>query len=936
MAIALRTPPTDNTGLPHILEHTVLCGSKKFPVKDPFVELLKTSLATFLNAMTYSDKTVYPCASMVEKDFYNLAEVYCDAVFHPLIKEEHFKQEGHHFNFATPGDTSTDLLIKGIVYNEMKGAYSDLDGTIHRHCSTSICPDNAYGYDSGGDPDFIPDLTYEAFTEFHRTHYHPSNARILFYGCLPPTTHMEFLDRICLSDFDRIEVDSTIGTQARWSEPRAKTLPYPVDASTTDTAKSAVALTFLTNPIGDVQTTMAMKLLEAILLDNSSSPLRKALIDSKLGEELTSSGYDAYQRDTAFLVGLKGTEADRAEAIRDLVLSTCRSLCEGGLGQERVERSLHQFELASRSIPSHYPLHLMDEVYTSWLYDGDPCLNLRLSDQLDALKEQLKEDPRFLESVLLEQIVENPHHTLLTFVPDASLNETKQSSFEERMKEARKQFSDNELSRLAHEAVQLEDSQGQPNSPQALSTLPRLSRGDIPGEAPDFDTEERKAGGHPLLYSNVFANGLSYVNLSYDLSGIEEELLPYLPLFTDAVQKMGTQAEDYVRMAEREEACCGGIGVSVGCGGLVQDPKATQLSLGFNFKALDGMLNEACGVLRDRFLHCSFTDRERLTDIILQGRMAWQSRIIRGGSGFARLYAARSLSGNSALSNQLSGIPQLRLFEQLAAEVKESPDRIIELLNRVQKALQASSGMVTSYVGAESNLACLNEALLPVQPASAGLDGFGTFDSRPECVDQAAEGLYTASDVAFAAQAWQTVGLSHPDASALLLLGSQLSFSYLWEEIRVKGGAYGGHGGYDPLNGVFSLSSYRDPNVAPTLTVFQGTADYILSRMDLSGAGVEQAIIGTLKSLDRPIRPGEACGAAAGRWLRGNDKAFRRVFRKRLLSLTGDDIKRVAVEQIQAALPSAPSCVIGSKAALEEANQLPIPTPLHLEPMTAG
>ncbi|MBN2711756.1 MAG: insulinase family protein, partial [Planctomycetes bacterium] len=325
---AFRTPPPDDTGLPHILEHTVLCGSKRYPVKDPFVELLKTSLATFLNAMTYPDKTVYPCASMNEKDFFNLAGVYCDAVFHPLITEKHFKQEGHHYEFAEPGNTGSPLIIKGIVYNEMKGAYSDLDGIIDRNLTRSICPDNAYGKDSGGDPEIIPELTYEQFTNFHARYYHPSNALLFVHGNIPTEKHMKFLDDEYLSKFDAISIDTSIDEQPRWSEPVRATIPYPVGPEDTAEKKTAITVNFLTNDLTDPIKSLSMGILDYYLLGNAASPLRKALIDSKLGEELTDSGYANYQRDTFFTVGLKGTESEKEDEIVEIVFSVCSELAD--------------------------------------------------------------------------------------------------------------------------------------------------------------------------------------------------------------------------------------------------------------------------------------------------------------------------------------------------------------------------------------------------------------------------------------------------------------------------------------------------------------------------------------------------------------------------------------------------------------------------------
>jgi len=929
LAIAFRTPPPDDTGLPHILEHTVLCGSRKYPVKDPFVELLKRSLATFLNAMTYPDKTVYPCASMVEKDFFNIADVYCDAVFHPLIKEEHFKQEGHHLAFAEPGNLDSPLIIKGVVYNEMKGAYSDLDGLIERKLTQSICPDNAYGRDSGGDPEAIPTLTYEAFRRFHERYYHPSNALIFIYGNIPTERHLDFLDSGYLRGFERARIDTTIEAQPRWREPHFETVPYPIGPHEDPARKAAVVITYLTNDVTEAIRSLAMTLLDYYLLGNAASPLRKALIDSKLGEELTDSGYANFQRDTFFTVGLKGTEARHAREILELVRETCQREIQRGLDAKKVEAAFHRLELASREIPGQYPLHLMDRVYRSWLYDADPLHNLRLNQQLAELRRRIETEGGFLERQLSELLLENPHCSVLTFVPDPKYMARKEADFRKRMEALKASMSRQQLQRIDEEARKLEALLGAPNPPEALATLPRLRLRDVPQEPPDIDPSVETVAGRPLLYTDVFSNGLNYLQLAVDLRGIEEDLIDYLPLYTEALRKMGAGDLDYAAMAELEAAHTGGVGAGLSVTGRVEDPFHVQPFLMLSSKAIDPKLDRMLEILTERFLRCDLSDLDRLRDVILQGRVARRSQIVPNGWHFALLHAGRHLSKNGRLAERLWGASQVHLFDELAREFDARREQIVEKLSRIRDFLLSRGRITASFVGPQDGFRRVKEYMEEMLGSLRGDDPPPEpSDHRPRYGTR--EALATPADVAFVAKTFPTVGADHPHAPALLMLSVHLSYGYLWEELRVKRGAYGARASFSPLNGVFSLASYRDPFIRETLETFEGAWEYVLERMDLSEEGLEQAIIGTLKTLDRPIRPGEAVGTALARYLRGETREFRLAFRSRLMALKADEVLRAVTEVLEPLSKRACICVLSSREKLEEVNRSLEPS-AHLE-----
>ncbi len=919
-AVAFRTPPPNDTGLPHILEHTVLCGSRKYPVKDPFVELLKTSLATFLNAMTYPDKTVYPCASMNEKDFFNLADVYCDAVFHPLITEAHFKQEGHHFDFATPGDTESPLVIKGIVYNEMKGAYSDLDGTIDRKTKLSICPDNAYGHDSGGDPDQIPSLTYDQFVNFHKTYYHPSNSLIFIYGNIPTEQHLAFLDRIYLSDFSRISIDTTIEAQPRWNGPKQETIPYPIGSEEDPEGKAAVVLTYLTCDITDAIRSLSMFLLSDYLLGNAASPLRKALIDSKLGEDLVQSGYFSYQRDTFFCVGLRGTEAEHTDTLSGLVQEVCSDLVQEGLDKGKVEASFHRLEISSREIQPRYPLLLMDRAYRTWLYDADPLHILQLNEHLKELRRRYETEENFLEAQLEEMIVNNPHYTLLTFTPDSDYVAGRERAFLKRMEEQKGEMSKEELEGLALEAGKLDEMQSAPNTPKALASLPRLSLSDVPPDPFELDTTKEVVAGRPLLLTDIFSNGMGYLNLAFDLRGLEDDLVDLLPLFADALTMMGAAGMDYAAMAEREAAHTGGVNASVIMGGRTDHPEFVQPLLILSAKALDEKLPRMLDILSDRFLRGDLADLGRLKDVVLQGRAAWRSDIVPNGNHYASLYASRHLSRSDALAERIGGISQLRTYDGFVNTFDKDQEAIVEKLFRIRDFLLARGRATASFVGAREQQKRLTpwlEELLSALKDEAPEDEQVDFEPSME----AREGIAAPAEVAFVATAFPAIPAGHPDAPALLLLGFQLSFGYLWNEVRVKRGAYGARAGYEPTSGLFRLASYRDPCIRETLETYESVVSHVHSEMDLSPSTLEQAIIGTIKTLDQPIRPGPAVGLALSRHLRKETPEFRKRFRSRLLSLQGEDFRRVAKETLEPAFRTAPVCVLSSREKLTEANK---------------
>ena len=924
-AVAFRTPPPDDTGLPHILEHSVLCGSKHYPVKDPFVELLKTSLATFLNAMTWPDRTVYPCASMNPKDFHNLMRVYCDAVFFPLLTEDHFRQEGHHLVFLPDGRAA----IKGVVYNEMKGVYSDPEGILDRHIQRILFESNAYGRDYGGDPRCIPDLTYQQYLNFHRDYYHPSNAWLFTYGDVDPESTLEIIDQEYLSGFNEMRLDTTIQPLAAWKEPRRESFTYPLDAADSTAGKTDVALAFATNDRRDFLSTLAMQIVDVYLLDNAASPLRKALIDSKLGEELGGSGYAAHQRDTYFVVALKGSEPDRADAIEKLCIDVLEKECANGFDRDMVESALRRLELAAREIRPQYPLRLMERVFGAWLYDSDPLAQVDISDTLDELRRSISSDKGFLERLTRKYLIDNPHRLRITLVPDKSYMEKSERETAAELDNLLKGMSAEQCRAALEAAERLEKSQSEGNSEAALATLPRLAKSDVSPSPLPLDYTVEQAGGRDFLHVPMYAGGIAYLNLCLQLGELSADEIDLLPFLCEALGKTGAAGLDYAEMAIREASATGALEFSAGLTSHIEGHDKASLKLGVWLKALDSDWEKALDIMSDRLFKADFSDRNRLRDIVLQSRVAWRNQIVPSGNAYASLYASRSLTPAFAMSERLTGCSQARYMDKLAADIDnrlaDLPDRLAALRDKLLTAAVPTA----AQIGGDDTVKA-GHAWLAANASRFGGSVPGKLPPQTAAADRV--GLAVPADVAFAALSLPGPSLTDPDAPALVLLGVQLSFGYLWNEVRVKGGAYGVRAGFDAARGAFAFSSFRDPNVMNTLKTFGSVPKYVADTMDLSPAALEQSIIGAIKTLDQPMRPPSAVVTALGRHLGGDTEEYRREFRERLLGLDADAV-RGAAERVFSRIAQAPVCALSSREKLTEENRSAGDKALVIEPL---
>jgi hypothetical protein len=918
--IAFPTPPEDDTGLPHILEHAVLGGSRKYPVKDPFVEMVKMSMATFINAMTASDHTMYPVASNVRQDFYNLAEVYWDAVFHPRLARTTFQQEGHHLELARRDDLASDLLIKGIVYNEMKGAYSSADAIVARFCFRGLFPDTPYGRDSGGDPERIPELTYQDFKFFHREHYHPSNAHIFIYGDIPTPDHLVFL-KSRLKAYASRPVAFNMPRQPRWTEERVRQESYPVGKTDDLSKKTYLTLSWVVGDGTDGMDVLAFSLLELILLGHHGAPLRKALIDSKLGEDLTHSGFSSGRLESTFSVGLKGSEPGRREQFVKLVLETLARIADEGIPRERIETAFQQIAYHYLEIESMFPLWLMSRALWTWLYGADPLTFLRADELLADLRRRIEAEPAMFSGLIRERLLNNPHRLSLECVPDRELQGRKDAAFSARMAQLKSGLPKRKLERVAEEADELERLQSRPNPPEALATLPQLKVSDLPPKPKHIPTTvEQPGGGVTFLRNDVFANGVNYLHLDLNLAGLPEELFPSLPLYGDCVRKMGAAGLDYVKTAERIAAHTGGVGFYAQCHAHAAQEQISLRRAGFTLKALDGRLDQALGVLHDLLYELDLRDTARLKEVVVQARAANRSSIPWRGVPLAMRHAARGLSLESHLQEILYGLPQVRSIEELAGSFDSQQDQLVARLEAIRQYIRDHGVLTASFTGTPAEgdriARCLAGWMNERRSAAAA--------ERPVSFRPGAapprEGLAFPMEVAYCTHVFPAPHLSSPDAPLLMVASHLLSLGYFWEEVRIKGGAYGGGCGYNGLERNWYLYSYRDPWVKRTLDIFGALLSHVRTA-DWTRADIDRAIIGTAKEGERPIRPGAATGTALWRCVAGETRELREARHAAILRATPAEVKRAVLEMLERDYARGGTCVVSSREKLEQGNR---------------
>jgi Zn-dependent M16 (insulinase) family peptidase len=953
-SIAFRTPVSDSTGVPHILEHSVLCGSKKFPVKDPFQEMLKGSLQTFLNALTYPDKTVYPVSSQVEKDFYNLVDVYCDAVLNPLLTENTFYQEGWHYDLENPKDT---IGIKGIVYNEMKGVFSDFSSHVGRGTIANLFPDTTYSNESGGDPEHIPDLTYSQFKDFHRKFYHPSNSFIFLYGNLPSEKTLKFINDRYLANFDKLAVDSFVKPQVLWGEPRTAVIEAP--APEEDEGSASVICTWIFGGSTDAVSVLAGSILAHYLFATETSPLKRALVDSGLGEDLDEMcGFDGELAQSVFSVGLRKSKPERARAVLDVVMDTLNKEAENGLDGELIEGAVRQAEFNLREITNgHFPynLRLADRCYRSWTNGGDPFALLAFEKPLSIIKEEMAKGG-FFENLVRKNLIENRHR--LTSVITASSEKGKKLEAQTAVQAERltSKFTDEDRRRCVELTNTLREQQSAPPPPEALASLPMLNKSDLPKEGVKVPFEKGDLGGAPLIAHPIFTSGIAYLDIGFDFGGVDEALIPFIPSYLEMLTRCGAGKYSYEQMAKRISLSTGGIDASTTCRTKIGTPDELFFMAFVHGKALEPRFGEMLGILEDLIAAPDLKNVKQIKDMLLEGRNALNSSVIQSGHSFAVTNASARLSKSRKVDETVGGITQLRFLDSIIK--KEEYSVMAEafaglhdfLINRKACVVSITADDPSRFTGQLESF--VNK--LPVKDKAGGgyvnnnicniinnnnvyssnninkviNDNNEYIDNNIEKIKNDADGYHTNhtgkveyhgieinSAVNFVARAWKVPGLSAAEYGRLFLLSRNLSTGYLWDKIRVEGGAYGGMSGMSVSHPVFTCMSYRDPNLEGTLEHFTAGLSEIVNLIPAEKA--DQSIVGAIGRIDHPKTPHSAGFGETMDILTGNTFEYRQEFREALLSATPNGLK-TAAERVLSSNESAVT-VLGSSAAFDNA-----------------
>jgi hypothetical protein len=908
--VTFRTPPPDSTGVAHILEHSVLCGSDKYPVKEPFVELLKGSLHTFLNAMTFPDKTCYPVASVNLQDFYNLVDVYLDAVFHPRLTPQVLAQEGWHYEKTAEGA----LTLQGVVYNEMKGVYSSPDSLLGELSQQSLFPDTLYGLDSGGHPLHIPELTFEAFLDFHRRYYHPSNARFFFSGDDDPGERLRRIDA-ALAGFDRIDPQSAIPVQARLSAPRRQEERFPVDPASPDSSNGFVSINWMLDETGPADHIYELSLLSYVLVGTSASPLRKALIDSGLGEDLAMAGLDAQLRQMTFSVGLRGIRPEDADRFEKLTFDTLSALAAGGMDPDLVEAGLNSIEFALReNNTGRFPrgLALMLRSLTLWLHDGDPFEMIAFEAPLAALKARWVRQPGFLQELIERHLLSNSHTTRIVLRPDPGLSGEREKEESARMTDLLTGMDEAAREEVSEKAARLRREQETPDAPENLERIPSLQLSDLDRCNRTIPGEGQPAGGTEILWHDLFTGGLVYLELAFPLRVLPARLLPFTSLFGRMLFETGAGAEDYVAFTNRIGRWTGGAGASEEVLTRLSDRRASPWLIAGG-KATVDRAPQLCGILRDALLGARLSDRSRIRQMALEEKADLEAGLIPSGNRIVGGRLEASLTEAGRILETTGGIDYLDFVRTLAHRIDSDWSGVQADLEEIRSRLIRRDGAVLNVTAAASDRSVLRGALEPF------LDTLPTGAQAEETwLDLASgepEALSAPSAVHYVGLAADLFAEGYAFHGSALVITRLLSTSWLWDRIRVQGGAYGASCRIHRSTGVLGFTTYRDPNLERSLDTFQASGSYLRER-EIKGQELTRAIIGAIGEWDTYRLP-DAKGRMSFAWrLMGDDEARRQKVRDEILGTQPRHLREFG-EILSVALPRGRVAVLGPDMAAE-------------------
>ncbi|MCI8517753.1 MAG: insulinase family protein [Hungatella sp.] len=915
-SIGFRTPPGDSTGVPHILEHSVLCGSKKFPVKDPFVELVKGSLNTFLNAMTYPDKTVYPVASTNEKDFQNLMDVYLDAVFNPNIYREPkiFMQEGWHYELE---DEDQALTINGVVYNEMKGAFSSPESVLERYTQKMLFPDTCYGHESGGDPKDIPDLTYEEFLDFHRTYYHPSNSYIYLYGDMDMDKKLRWLDEAYLSGYDRRAVDSAVREQKGFDAPKTARITYSVTEEEENESGVYLSVSDVVGTDLDPKLYVAFQILEYTLINAPGAPLKQALLDAGIGDDIFG-GYDNGILQPYFSVVAKNAREDQKGEFLAVVKGTLRKLADQGINQRSLLAGMNYYEFRYReadygTTPKGlmYGLQCMD----SWLYGGDPLMHLEYQETFDYLKEAVKNG--YFEGLIREYLLDNPFEAILVVAPEKNLTAKADAALARKLAQYKAGLSDKEIAGIVRQTKELREYQDTPSTKEELELIPMLKRSDI-GRTPEpLKWEEHLICGVQTLHHNLFTAGIGYLKVLFCTDRVPAEDIPYVGLLKSVLGYVDTEHYSYKDLTSEIHLNSGGVGFSVtSYVDLKHLPGFTGVFMA-EARVLYEKLDFAFEIIGEILTTSKLEDKKRLGEILKEAKSRARMKLEGSSHSAAVARATSYFSPTSAFNDRTGGIGYYQFLEEVVRDYDKDPEALIERLRQVVEKLFTVDNMLVSYTADEKGFAGVEASMekltqrLPKGTGQTYAFSFGPGNKN--------EGFKTSSQVNYVARCGNFRGAGYEYTGTLRILKLILSYDYLWLNLRVKGGAYGCMSGFG-RSGEGYFVSYRDPNVARTNEVYEKIVGY-LEDFDVDERDMTKYVIGTISAMDTPFTPADKGARGLSAYLSGVTDQMLCEEREQVLCAEPKDIRALA-GIVKAILETGSLCTIGNEEKIEASRDL--------------
>lgn len=915
-SVSFRTPPEDNTGLPHILEHSVLCGSRKFPAKEPFVELIKGSLNTFLNAMTFPDKTMYPVASRNQKDFFNLMDVYLDAVFHPNIykTKEILMQEGWHYELESKED---EITYKGVVYNEMKGAFSSPESVLMRKIQDTLFPDTPYGLESGGDPDYITDLTQKQFEDYHTRYYHPSNSYIFLYGDGDINEQLKFIHEQYLKDYDRIQIDTSLPVQQPIGQLKEVELEYPISAEESDAEKTFMSMNFVVGTAKDAELYLAMEILEHLLLATPAAPLKKALIEAEIGKDVFGQLDNGILQPT-FSVIVKNTDLHKKEAFKSVFTDTLKKLVTEGIDKKLIEASINikEFQLREAEFRG-YPKGLIYNIkcLDSWLYDHEPMIHLEYEQVLSKIKSALTTN--YFENLIEKYLLDNNHSSLLILKPKKGLAEEKSDKLKAKLTAFKSSLSENEILELIEETKKLKERQNTPDAPKVLETIPMLELSDINPKTEELPLEVSKPKDLLILKHPIFTNNIGYVQLFFDTTAIKQEQLQYIALLSDILGKISTKKYHYSELSNEINIHTGDIRFIIQVYGDKNDYKRYYPKLTIKAKALMDKQPKMFELIEEITSNTKLDEKKRIREIIREVKSRLEMRMINDGHATSAKRLLSYFSNQGKYIEQLTGIDYYKFLSEADKSFDSKAEELIKNLQEVYAAIFNKNNLLTS-------ITCSNEDYPNL------LQSFERFAEKLRTdkleykdysfeLSKQNEGLLTQSNVQYVAKGYNFVELGYKYTGVLQVLKSIARYDYLWNNVRVKGGAYGAMAGFERSGSLF-FASYRDPNLKETLKVYDEFDQY-LKAFEVDSREMTKYIIGTMSGVDTPLTPSMKGERAAEYYIRNISFEDLQRERDEILKTKQQDIQQLA-ELVSKAMEQNRYCTLGNEAKLKQNKEL--------------